>query len=111
MIRRPPRSTLFPYTTLFRSLAGGGVDHLPGIERRARPEPGDLLASQAVPDPDFLHATVRLLDQDLHRLPGLQRVQARDRHAVVLLEAVVVGGVDERQREQALLLEVRLVDA
>src|SRR5256885_7178713 len=28
MIRRPPRSTLFPYTTLFRSdmLAGHGVD-------------------------------------------------------------------------------------
>src|SRR5437660_12842557 len=24
MIRRPPRSTLFPYTTLFRSLAGTG---------------------------------------------------------------------------------------
>src|SRR2546422_8256868 len=24
MIRRPPRSTLFPYTTLFRSLSGGG---------------------------------------------------------------------------------------
>src|SRR3712207_7569308 len=28
MIRRPPRSTLFPYTTLFRSLAGAvGADH------------------------------------------------------------------------------------
>src|SRR3989454_5179935 len=25
MIRRPPRSTLFPYTTLFRSLAAGLV--------------------------------------------------------------------------------------
>src|SRR3712207_7912720 len=25
MIRRPPRSTLFPYTTLFRSLAGVGL--------------------------------------------------------------------------------------
>src|SRR2546426_4869352 len=25
MIRRPPRSTLFPYTTLFRSLFAGGV--------------------------------------------------------------------------------------
>src|SRR5260370_15885293 len=25
MIRRPPRSTLFPYTTLFRSAAGGFV--------------------------------------------------------------------------------------
>src|SRR2546422_8563018 len=24
MIRRPPRSTLFPYTTLFRSLLGSG---------------------------------------------------------------------------------------
>src|SRR5260221_11245590 len=27
MIRRPPRSTLFPYTTLFRSHAGDRVDH------------------------------------------------------------------------------------
>src|SRR2546422_6058011 len=26
MIRRPPRSTLFPYTTLFRSLPHGGED-------------------------------------------------------------------------------------
>src|SRR3712207_9178715 len=26
MIRRPPRSTLFPYTTLFRSLGGEGLD-------------------------------------------------------------------------------------
>src|SRR3712207_7414410 len=25
MIRRPPRSTLFPYTTLFRSVTGGVV--------------------------------------------------------------------------------------
>src|SRR2546429_5956095 len=36
MIRRPPRSTLFPYTTLFRSL-GGHVRHHVG-ERR--PEAG-----------------------------------------------------------------------
>src|SRR5258705_10184939 len=26
MIRRPPRSTLFPYTTLFRSTGGGSLD-------------------------------------------------------------------------------------
>src|SRR3712207_8690077 len=26
MIRRPPRSTLFPYTTLFRSVATGAAD-------------------------------------------------------------------------------------
>src|SRR3712207_7386461 len=28
MIRRPPRSTLFPYTTLFRSHSRGGLDRL-----------------------------------------------------------------------------------
>src|SRR3712207_7269372 len=28
MIRRPPRSTLFPYTTLFRSKEGGSYRHL-----------------------------------------------------------------------------------
>src|SRR2546422_1937128 len=36
MIRRPPRSTLFPYTTLFRSRAGelvGGRGVLQGAER------------------------------------------------------------------------------
>src|SRR3712207_7460173 len=34
MIRRPPRSTLFPYTTLFRSLSTGigrAVLNVPGI--------------------------------------------------------------------------------
>src|SRR4051812_49610176 len=30
MIRRPPRSTLFPYTTLFRSIADG-VDQRPDV--------------------------------------------------------------------------------
>src|SRR5438105_11152627 len=28
MIRRPPRSTLFPYTTLFRSLVGGDEERV-----------------------------------------------------------------------------------
>src|SRR3712207_8874350 len=38
MIRRPPRSTLFPYTTLFRSAhrAGGGLEHCPGRARGHR---------------------------------------------------------------------------
>src|SRR2546422_6254037 len=30
MIRRPPRSTLFPYTTLFRSHSRGAADDLGG---------------------------------------------------------------------------------
>src|SRR2546430_10537647 len=40
MIRRPPRSTLFPYTTLFRSAGNAGA-HLgadrPGARRFGRP--------------------------------------------------------------------------
>src|SRR3712207_7547981 len=39
MIRRPPRSTLFPYTTLFRS-QGGGPARRGGarLQHRGRPE-------------------------------------------------------------------------
>src|SRR2546429_7156184 len=39
MIRRPPRSTLFPYTTLFRSLAlpARDVDGERVLRRRAHP--------------------------------------------------------------------------
>src|SRR2546422_816975 len=33
MIRRPPRSTLFPYTTLFRSLVGVRTVNFGGIEK------------------------------------------------------------------------------
>src|SRR3712207_9273627 len=38
MIRRPPRSTLFPYTTLFRSLAD--ADDLARQDRREQPDVG-----------------------------------------------------------------------
>src|SRR2546427_13100273 len=33
MIRRPPRSTLFPYTTLFRSVVTAGTARKPGMSR------------------------------------------------------------------------------
>src|SRR3712207_8334697 len=37
MIRRPPRSTLFPYTTLFRS--AGGLLSRSGLSRPRHPDP------------------------------------------------------------------------
>src|SRR5260221_9244473 len=59
MIRRPPRSTLFPYTTLFRSIEGNGrvvfITGEPGIGktslsdeflRRARASYPGLLVSR-----------------------------------------------------------------
>src|SRR2546427_13297443 len=36
MIRRPPRSTLFPYTTLFRSLLGDGAVHFSPVTVKLR---------------------------------------------------------------------------
>src|SRR3712207_9402939 len=47
MIRRPPRSTLFPYTTLFRSLPA--LDLLPHSIRTA---PRDVRTLVAGPSPD-----------------------------------------------------------
>src|SRR3712207_7803790 len=44
MIRRPPRSTLFPYTTLFRSREPHGV--VVGAVRRALRADGDVAARQ-----------------------------------------------------------------
>src|SRR2546422_7928974 len=41
MIRRPPRSTLFPYTTLFRSVAGDQDDpEVDPVARHHRTEEG-----------------------------------------------------------------------
>src|SRR5256884_7093434 len=54
MIRRPPRSTLFPYTTLFRSedlLAGRGdvvVDRIPVREQRHRAVAGERADAEHV---------------------------------------------------------------
>src|SRR5436189_4744656 len=53
MLRRPPRSTLFPYTTLFRSLAvqvevGPLGDQIPGDGERA-----------VEPLPDFLYGRLQ----------------------------------------------------
>src|SRR3712207_9364042 len=56
MIRRPPRSTLFPYTTLFRSrLAVRGVGGADGGERRR----GARLVDALVQDHALLGLLVR----------------------------------------------------
>src|SRR3712207_8654743 len=49
MIRRPPRSTLFPYTTLFRSAEGGPVDQRGEAEQLvARVEDAGQAAAEQV---------------------------------------------------------------
>src|SRR5256886_14846120 len=61
MIRRPPRSTLFPYTTLFRS---GG----PGRPARQRAEGLRLLEEAGVLGGVSAPGRIRTSDQQLRRL-------------------------------------------
>src|SRR3712207_8961665 len=41
MIRRPPRSTLFPYTTLFRSDRAVAIEHAAHVHRVGDHEPAE----------------------------------------------------------------------
>src|SRR2546430_14292302 len=74
MIRRPPRSTLFPYTTLFRSgVPPRAVEMLgPGIERNSEDRPRFPLEADALPGlvPDRGRAAaVEHVDHLLVQLP------------------------------------------
>src|SRR3712207_8211933 len=77
MIRRPPRSTLFPYTTLFRSL---GRDL--GGERGA----AELLEHDTVLEELLLHLAgvglreVNFVDGDDHRHAGVLGVRRSEEH-------------------------------
>src|SRR3712207_8736656 len=70
MIRRPPRSTLFPYTTLFRS------------RRRLALRPATVTSVQrAGPLPERkLHAAARLR-VELHDLPDRKSTRLNSSHA------------------------------
>ena len=49
MIRRPPRSTLFPYTTLFRSIAARSTSSSAGSSRSpAKPAPQPILTGRVI---------------------------------------------------------------
>src|SRR3989475_10305972 len=90
MIRRPPRSTLFPYTTLFRSLAvvrreraGSRVEELE--QPHPRVEVARAVARRRDAEPHFAvelppHETLRHPQQPPHA-SALERPAGRLRHA------------------------------
>src|SRR3712207_7782341 len=77
MIRRPPRSTLFPYTTLFRSRLGGDDGDAPGALARAA-------AVQRAPAPRVRGGGARPLGRRALRGDGLPGRAARDRKSTRL---------------------------
>src|SRR3712207_7983527 len=76
MIRRPPRSTLFPYTTLFRSALGGG-DH---ARRRGQRRRSARRAVGHELDPDQQAAAAHVADQRV----AVERVAQPDRKSTRL---------------------------
>src|SRR5690349_21989798 len=67
MIRRPPRSTLFPYTTLFRSRFVGEFAevHLPGMRRESQHVDVGARAKQTLAPAGYDHAMhLRMLEAD-----------------------------------------------
>src|SRR5690606_29814756 len=68
MIRRPPRSTLFPYTTLFRSRRGRVHD---GVLRLHRPAPAARHDVPGAPDDPGTGLHLRIL----HVLGGDRRLE------------------------------------
>src|SRR5260370_19495887 len=62
MIRRPPRSTLFPYTTLFRSRTGAGVSLRP-VHEYGRKQEEDLRSGLALHG--VIHSASRCLGEQV----------------------------------------------
>src|SRR3712207_6982812 len=74
MIRRPPRSTLFPYTTLFRSQDGHDAKEAEaGV---ARGLPHEKSEEHAGAEPDALHDH-ELLGTDLGRHAGDEQLDRK----------------------------------
>src|SRR3712207_8782928 len=75
MIRRPPRSTLFPYTTLFRSSAKDRAEHALAVDSLVRALEPYCTALDAPAEPELLTlANVRHLASDV---AGTQRRRGR----------------------------------
>src|SRR3712207_8506406 len=66
MIRRPPRSTLFPYTTLFRSRADGIAPRRRQGRRRVREHLWSVAARGVVANLDHLVRRPRHLRSEEH---------------------------------------------
>ena len=82
-----------------------------GVERRPGLEPRDLVVVEGVVDGELVLAPIGPLADELERHAGRKRREAEHRDLVERPDLVVVGRVGERQRQQALLLQVGLVDA
>src|SRR3712207_9196102 len=117
MIRRPPRSTLFPYTTLFRSLRRAA--QLEPLERLARvaahvdarqPEPREVVVGPSGCQPGERVLDAGVVEPALELPADLDAAAAHMRHDdVVTVEPVAVGPRGEQEVRVARRSEERRV--
>src|SRR2546422_7567936 len=101
MIRRPPRSTLFPYTTLFRSQehpyappvlsnAGEWPACQPVVDEQRYVDAADLERSEEHTSElqSRLHLVCRLLLEKKKQLPGLQLKVICDDHVIPIIHVI-----------------------
>src|SRR3712207_7579674 len=79
MIRRPPRSTLFPYTTLFRSLERDRAHRSSGfrLDRRARGRDVELDGDRARAQLPAVRAGIRRSEEHTSELQSRQYLVCR----------------------------------
>src|SRR3712207_7675379 len=80
MIRRPPRSTLFPYTTLFRSalrFGGPGFHWFGSWARTWCRSPGHVEAASHIAQPEALTTTIYRSEEHTSELQSRQYLVCR----------------------------------
>src|SRR5256886_9093650 len=90
MIRRPPRSTLFPYTTLFRSFDSVNPDALALVQER--------LAAAFRGDVQRLEVPLIRADGS-HGIAALLYAPVREGSAITRVLILARGGTDQRRSE------------
>src|SRR2546427_2700773 len=113
MIRRPPRSTLFPYTTLFRShdflYLGRGINYPIALEGALKLKELSYIHAEGYPAGEMKHGPIALIDKDMpvicvavrdlvyeKMISNIEQVKARGGQVI----AVVTEG-DRLVREKA----------
>src|SRR2546427_5269003 len=101
MIRRPPRSTLFPHTTLFRSRVRNGVGAEPRLETKLH-----VVDQKGLPVPQLAQQTSGARLGDIVEVLMRQHVPAGIDALDSVLRSLFVGehpasfGSDEGERER-----------
>ena len=85
MIRRPPRSTLFPYTTLFRSICGIPKDLFLSEIKKSFKNPSSLKASEKGYDSQKVKFKLKKLKNKIEEMSGSKGIAIGARNSKINL--------------------------